>query len=138
MCSSCRNSELQKNSLVYTSVVNHIYIRSMLYETPRLAAEIPSPGEVLLRNKLEAAYTRMQDLEVALQDAETDLAEMRGVLAKLGTDGENAEARNIVGQIESQVDYLRSAYIASAKIYQGIQTLRDQHGSGDTPKRTLN
>lgn len=110
----------------------------MLYENPQMTAETLSPGEVLLRNKSEAAYTRMQDLEVALQDAETDLAEMRGVLAKLGTDGENAEARNIVGQIESQVDYLRSAYIASVKIYQGIQTLRDQHGSGDTPKRTLN
>lgn len=103
-----------------------------------MAAETLSPGEVLLRNKSEAAYTRMQHLEVALRDAETDLAEMRGVLANLGTEGENAEARNIVDEIESQVDYLRSAYIASAKVHQGIQALQDQHDSGDTPNRTLN
>ena len=108
----------------------------MLHETPRLAAEIPSPGEVLLRNKLEAAYTRMQAAEAALKDAETDLMEMR----KFGPDGENAEAQNIVSQIESQVDYLRSACIASAKVYQGIQALQNRHDSGasDTPKRILN
>lgn len=112
--------------------------RSMLYENPQIAAETLSPGEVLLRNKSEAAYTRMQRLEVALRDAETDLAEMRGALAQFGPDGENVEARNIVDQIASQVDYLRSAYIASAKVHQGIQALQDQHGSGDTPNRTLN
>ena len=52
----------------------------MLHETPRLAAEIPSPGEVLLKNKLEAAYTKMRAAEAALKDAETDLMEMRNVL----------------------------------------------------------
>lgn len=112
----------------------------MLHETPRLAAEIPSPGEVLLKNKLEAAYKRMRAAEAALKDAETDLMEMRNVLMQFGPDGENAEAQNIVSQIESQVDYLRSACIASAKVYQGILALQNRHDSGasDTPKRILN
>ncbi len=110
----------------------------MRYEKVQAASEESfSPDEVFLKNKLEAAYTRMQSVQTALNEAEADLKEMKGALAQLESAEENTEAREIVRQIDLQVEILRSAFIAAAKIHHGIRALQDPSGEGEKFKPTL-